>query len=145
MADNCIFCKIVSGEIPSKTIYEDDDVKAFLDISQATPGHTLLVPKKHVENIFEYNDELAQKVLTKIPMIAQAVRNFNPNIQGLNIVNNNGEVAYQSVFHSHIHFIPRYKSDEGFKMKFDDNTEKYSDDQLEQIAAQIRSGLEKHL
>lgn len=143
MADNCIFCKIISGEIPSKTIYEDNDVKAFLDISQATPGHTLLVPKKHVKNIFEYDDELAQKVLTKIPMIAQAVRNFDDNIQGLNIVNNNGEVAYQSVFHSHIHFIPRYKKDEGFQMQFDDNTEKYDDDKLEQIASRIRSELEK--
>lgn len=143
MADNCIFCKIISGEIPSKTIYEDNDVKAFLDISQATPGHTLLVPKKHVKNIFEYDDELAQKVLTKIPMIAKAVRNFDPNIQGLNIVNNNGEIAYQSVFHSHIHFIPRYGSNEGFQMKFDDNTNEYDDDKLEQIAAQIRSGLEK--
>ena len=101
------FCKIISGEIPSTTVYEDEDVKAFLDISQATPGHTLLVPKKHVQDIFEYDDELAQKVLTKIPMIARAVRNFDPAIQGLNIVNNNGEVAYQSVFHSHIHFIDR--------------------------------------
>ena len=107
MADNCVFCKIISGEIPSTTVYEDEDVKAFLDISQATPGHTLLVPKKHVQDIFEYDDDLAQKVLTKIPMIARAVRNFDPAIQGLNIVNNNGEVAYQSVFHSHIHFIPR--------------------------------------
>ena len=76
-------------------------------------------------------------------MIAKAVRNFDPNIQGLNIVNNNGEIAYQSVFHSHIHFIPRYGSNEGFQMKFDDNTNEYDDDKLEQIAAQIRSGLEK--
>lgn len=143
MADNCIFCKIINGEIPSTTIYEDEDVKAFLDISQATPGHTLLVPKKHVENIFEYDDELAQKVLTKIPMIARAVRNFDPEIKGLNIVNNNGEVAYQSVFHSHIHFIPRYTADEGFAMDFVDNSENYDGEQLEEIAVKIRAELEK--
>ena len=143
MADNCVFCKIINGEIPSTTVYEDEDVKAFLDISQATPGHTLLVPKKHVQDIFEYDDELAQKVLTKIPMIARAVRNFDPAIQGLNIVNNNGEVAYQSVFHSHIHFIPRYSADEGFAMNFADNTANYNADQLEEIAARIRTKLER--
>ena len=143
MTDNCVFCKIINGEIPSTTVYEDEDVKAFLDISQATPGHTLLVPKKHVQDIFEYDDELAQKVLTKIPMIARAVRNFDPAIQGLNIVNNNGEVAYQSVFHSHIHFIPRYSADEGFSMNFVDNTANYNADQLEEIAARIRTKLEK--
>lgn len=143
MADNCVFCKIINGEIPSTTVYEDEDVKAFLDISQATPGHTLLVPKKHVQDIFEYDDDLAQKVLTKIPMIARAVRNFDPAIQGLNIVNNNGEVAYQSVFHSHIHFIPRYSADEGFSMHFADNTANYNADQLEEIAARIRTKLEK--
>ena len=130
MADNCVFCKIISGEIPSTTVYEDEDVKAFLDISQATPGHTLLVPKKHVQDIFEYDDDLAQKVLTKIPMIARAVRNFDPAIQGLNIVNNNGEVAYQSVFHSHIHCIPRYSADEGFSRNFADNTANYNANQL---------------
>lgn len=139
LMDDCIFCKIIKGEIPSITVYEDDDVKAFLDISQATKGHTLLVPKKHVQDIFAYDDALAQKVLTKIPMVAQAIKDSDSKILGLNIVNNNGEVAYQSVFHSHIHFIPRYGKDDSFSMAFSDNSAKYDQDALNQTAAAIKA------
>lgn len=144
MNNDCIFCKIVNGDIPSTKIYEDDDVLAFLDISQTTPGHTLLIPKKHVANIFEYDDELANKTLTKIPLIARAINEAIPNIKGLNIVNNNGEVAYQSVFHSHIHFIPRFTLDkDDFSMSFTDNSRQYSADKLQEIANQIKSKLEE--
>lgn len=144
MATDCIFCKIINGEIPSTKVYEDDDVVAFLDISQTTPGHTLMVPKKHVANIFEYDDQLAQKVLAKIPMMARAVQKANPKTKGLNIVNNNGEVAYQSVFHSHIHFIPRFTRDsDDFAMKFTDNSSKYTQAQLNEIASKIKNNLEE--
>lgn len=125
--DDCIFCKIISGEIPSYTIYEDDTVKAFLDISQGTPGHTLVVPKKHVANIFEYDPELASQVFARIPKIARAIKNSNPDIKGMNILNNNGEVAYQSVFHSHFHLIPRYTDQDDFKMIFKDNSDHYDE------------------
>ena len=133
--EDCIFCKIIAGEIPSTKVYEDDEVLAFLDISQVTPGHTLVVPKKHVANIYEYDTDLAAKVFSR--------KNSNPNILGLNILNNNGEVAYQSVFHSHIHLIPRYSKKEGFGLRFDDNSSKYDSKKLQEIANQISSKVEK--
>ncbi|WP_125606515.1 HIT family protein [Lapidilactobacillus bayanensis] len=140
--NDCIFCKIINGEIPSIKVYEDDDVLAFLDISQATPGHTLLVPKKHVPDIFAYDADLANKVLTKIPLIARALQAAFPTMTGLNICNNNGAVAYQSVFHSHIHFIPRYSDQDDFSIHFGDHTEQYNTEKLEAIAAQISAQLE---
>lgn len=142
MEKDCIFCKIITGEIPSTKIYEDNDVLAFFDISQVTPGHTLLVPKKHVKNIFEYDDELAQKVLSKIPMIACAIKDSDPRIKGMNIINNNGKIAYQSVFHSHIHFVPRYDKNDDFAMKFKDNSAQYTPEKLAAMATNIRKHLE---
>ena len=141
MDKNCIFCKIIAGEIPSYTVYEDDVVKAFLDISQVTPGHTLVVPKKHVKDIFAYDDELAAQVFARIPKIAKAIKNSNPKIKGMNICNNNGEIAYQSVFHSHIHLLPRYSKDDGFSMTFTDNTNKYNSEQLKDIQKSIQKQL----
>lgn len=136
---DCIFCKIIANDIPSFTVYEDEDIKAFLDISQTTPGHTLVIPKKHVANIFEYDQALASKVFAKIPMIASAIKVSNPDIQGMNIVNNNGELAYQSVFHSHFHLIPRYSTKDTFKMSFKDNSKKYTSEQLESIMTSIKN------
>lgn len=135
--DDCIFCKIIKGEIPSYTVYEDDVVKAFLDISQVTPGHTLMVPKKHVQDIFAYDDELAQAVFARLPKVARAIKASNPNIKGMNILNNNGKVAYQSVFHSHIHLIPRYDSDDGFAMKFTDHSKQMTEEKYKEIQQSI--------
>ncbi|MCK8606645.1 HIT family protein [Apilactobacillus ozensis] len=143
MDNNCIFCKIINGDIPSYTVYEDDIVKAFLDISQATPGHTLVIPKKHVKNIYEYDEKLAENVFSRIPKIARAIQRFNPEIKGMNIVNNNGEVAYQSVFHSHFHLIPRYSSKDGFEMSFQDNGKKYNAEDLEKIQKEISKNMEE--
>ncbi len=134
---DCIFCKIVRNEIPSYTVYEDDIVKAFLDISQGTPGHTLVIPKQHIANIFEYDPELAAEVFSRIPKIARAVKDSNPDIKGMNIVNNNGQIAYQSVFHSHFHLVPRYSTDDDFGMTFKDNSNKYTADDLKQIQQSI--------
>ena len=94
-------------------------------------------------NIYEYDTDLAAKVFSRIPMLARAIKNSNPNILGLNILNNNGEVAYQSVFHSHIHLIPRYSKKEGFGLRFDDNSSKYDSKKLQEIANQIASKVEK--
>ncbi|CAI2589466.1 Protein hit [Apilactobacillus kunkeei] len=140
---DCVFCKIIDGEIPSYTIYEDEYVKAFLDISQATPGHTLVVPKKHVANIYEYDENLAEQVFSRIPKIARAIQKSAPDILGMNIVNNNGELAYQSVFHSHFHLIPRYSENDGFSMSFQDNSDKYNEEAFEQIKANIINSLEE--
>lgn len=139
---DCIFCKIVAGEIPSYTVYEDDVVKAFLDISQGTPGHTLVIPKKHVPDLFAYDEDLAAAVFSRIPKIARAVKNSNPAIKGMNVINNNGKVAYQSVFHSHIHLIPRYSNDDDFKMIFKDNSAKYDEAKYTAIQEAIVKQLE---
>ncbi|UQS85253.1 HIT domain-containing protein [Apilactobacillus apisilvae] len=139
--DDCIFCKIVKNEIPNYTVYEDDVVKAFLDISQTTPGHTLVVPKKHVKDIYEYDTEMAEQVFARIPKIARAIKNSAPDIKGINIINNNGKVASQSVFHSHFHLIPRYSNDDGFSLNFSDNSNRYNEDTL----TRIQNNISKHL
>ncbi|MEE6681317.1 HIT family protein [Pediococcus pentosaceus] len=141
MDENCVFCKIITGDIPSYTVYEDDVVKAFLDISQVTPGHTLVVPKKHVPDLFAYDSQLAADVFSRIPKIATAIKASNPDIKAMNVVNNNGELAYQSVFHSHFHLIPRYTKDDDFSMTFTDNTDKYSSEELQKIQKQITDRL----
>ncbi|GEL13457.1 histidine triad nucleotide-binding protein [Lapidilactobacillus concavus DSM 17758] len=140
--DDCIFCKIIQGDIPSIKVFEDDTVIAFLDISQTTPGHTLLVPKQHVQDIFAYDADLAAQVFQHVPRIARALRAAFPEMTGLNICNNNGEVAYQSVMHSHIHFIPRYASTDDFNIHFGDHTSQYTTDQLQVIGAKIKQQLE---
>lgn len=142
MDENCIFCKIIAGEIPSYTVYEDDVVKAFLDISQGTPGHTLVIPKKHVPDIFAYDEELASEVFARIPKIARAVKASNHDIKAMNVVNNNGELAYQSVFHSHFHLVPRYSNEDGFKMIFQDNSSKYNNDIYTKIQQSIINEME---
>ncbi|WP_368884044.1 HIT family protein, partial [Staphylococcus haemolyticus] len=93
-----VFSKILSGEIPSFKVYEDDFVYAFLDISQVTKGHTLLIPKKASPNIFETDEETMAHIGAALPKVANAIKKaFNPD--GLNIIQNNGEFADQSVFH----------------------------------------------
>ena len=139
---DCIFCKVIAGEIPSYTVYEDDVVKAFLDISQGTPGHTLVVPKKHVKDLFAYDEDLAAAVFSRLPKIARAVKKSNPAIKGMNIINNNGEVAYQSVFHSHIHLVPRYTDQDDFKIIFKDNSAKYDEDKYKEIQQAIVKQME---
>ena len=135
--EDCIFCKIINGEIPSYTVYEDDVVKAFLDISQNTPGHTLVVPKKHVQDIFEYDSDLAPAAFSRLPKIARAIRDSNPDIKGMNILNNNGAVAYQSVFHSHIHLIPRYSDQDDFGITFSDNSGQYDEQKYQAVQQAI--------
>ncbi|WP_018659415.1 HIT family protein [Allofustis seminis] len=138
---DCIFCKIAHGEIPSKKIHEDENVVAFLDLSQVTPGHTLIIPKAHVRNIYDYDEALAEKVFRVIPKIARALRNFRPDVAGLNIINNNEPVAYQSVFHSHIHLIPRYSDADEFGLKWSNHADQYTDDDLEKIMHAIQKEL----
>ena len=140
--DDCIFCKIVNGDVPSYTVYEDDVVKAFLDVSQVTPGHTLVVPKKHVKDLFEYDEDLASAVFARLPKIAKAIKASNPEIKGLNVLNNNGSVAYQSVFHSHIHMNPRYTENDDFKIKFVDNSEDYDEAKYEEVRKSIADQFE---
>ena len=108
--DNCIFCKIANGEIPSATLYEDEDFRVILDLGPATKGHALILPKNHFANLFEIPEDieakafvLAQKMATKMKKVFDC--------DGFNIVQNNGTTAGQTVFHFHIHLIPRYDKD----------------------------------
>lgn len=140
---DCIFCKIIDGEIPSRIVYEDEKIVAFLDTSQTTPGHTLVVPRKHIENIMEYDEELAQDVFIRLPKLTRALSSFDPKIEGLNVLINNGETAYQTVFHSHIHLIPRYSSTDDFVVEFGDNSEKYSDEELDELLVNIQKKIEE--
>lgn len=116
----CVFCKIIKGEIPSKKIYEDDDVLAILDISQATLGHTLVLPKKHYENLFSIENNDYLKVMDKVKMLAKAITSAL-NASGCNILNNCGELAGQSVMHFHVHIIPRYENDD-LKIEFKEHS-----------------------
>lgn len=107
---DCIFCKIANGEIPSSTIYEDEDFRVILDLGPATKGHALLIPKKHYANLFELDDEVAGKALKVAKKVAAQMKEAL-HADGFNLVQNNGEVAGQTVFHFHMHLIPRYEQD----------------------------------
>ena len=108
--DNCIFCKIADGEIPSATLYEDEDFKVILDVMPASKGHALILPKYHAKDIYDLPDEVAAKVLV---LAKKIMAKLAPILEcdGYNIIQNNGLVAGQTVFHFHLHMIPRYKSD----------------------------------
>lgn len=107
----CLFCKIINNEIPSYKIYDDDKFLAFLDISQATTGHTLIVPKKHYANIFELDDEVAQEILLVVKKVSLLLKE-KLGISDVNIINNSGKLAGQTVDHFHIHIVPRYPNDD---------------------------------
>ena len=107
---DCIFCKIANGDIPSKTLYEDEDFRVILDLGPATKGHSLILPKEHADNLYELPDETASKVFVLAKKLAIKMKE-KLNCDGLNIVQNNGEVAGQTVFHFHMHIIPRIKGD----------------------------------
>ncbi len=108
--ENCIFCKILNGEIPSAKLYEDEDFAIILDVGPASFGHALIIPKEHYANLFEMPEEMLSKCmkLAKVwgDKLVKAL-----NADGLNLVQNNGLAAGQTVFHYHLHMIPRYEGD----------------------------------
>lgn len=110
MSDNCIFCKIANGEIPSATLYEDEEFRVILDLNPASKGHALILPKKHSANLFDLPDETAGRAMMLAKKIG-AVLKDGLNADGINVVQNNGEAAGQTVFHYHMHLIPRYQGD----------------------------------
>lgn len=134
--ENCIFCKIANGEIPSATLYEDEDFRVILDLGPASKGHALILPKSHAANIYELQDETAGKAMILAKKMATKLRD-GLNCDGFNIVQNNGEIAGQTVFHFHMHLIPRYKGDKN------DDILKYtplelSDDEMKEILDMIK-------
>ena len=108
--DNCIFCKIANGEIPSATLYEDDEFRVIMDLGPAAVGHSLILPKKHAANLFELPDETAAKAIRVAKEVGKKLKD-GLGADGLNVVQNNGEAAGQTVFHFHMHLIPRFKGD----------------------------------
>ncbi len=110
MKDDCIFCKLANGVFPTNSIYEDEDFNVILDLAPATKGHALILPKQHADNLYELPDETAAKVLVLAKKLAKTMKD-KLGCDGLNVVQNNGEVAGQTVLHFHMHLIPRYTSD----------------------------------
>lgn len=108
--DNCIFCKLANGIIPTNSIYEDENFNVILDAGPATKGHALILPKEHYRNIYELPEDTAAEVFKLAKRMAETMTK-KLNADGFNIVQNNEEVAGQSVFHFHMHLIPRYKGD----------------------------------
>lgn len=107
----CIFCKIINNEIPAYTLYENEYVKCFLDISQTTKGHTLIVPKKHFENIFDLDKIYASEIMKAANIVANFLKD-KLGVENINLLNNSGILAGQTVMHFHLHVIPRYGNDE---------------------------------
>ena len=108
---DCIFCKIANGEIPSATLYEDEDFRVILDLGPASKGHALILPKAHAANIYEISDDMAAKAMILAKKMATKMTEAL-KCDGFNIVQNNGEPAGQTVFHFHMHLIPRYEGDQ---------------------------------
>ena len=129
--DNCIFCKLANGVFPTNSIYEDDDFNVILDASPATKGHALILPKEHYANIYEMDEEL----LGKAAKLAKKIITHEKEVlgcDGYNIVQNNGEVAGQTVFHFHMHLIPRYKEEDNAGV-IEWNHLEFSDEEMREI------------
>lgn len=108
--DDCIFCRLANGDIPVEAVYEDDVVKVIFDASPASEGHVLILPKEHADNLYDLTDEQAAHIFKMAKKIGCAMRD-SLKFDGMNVVQNNGEAAGQTVFHFHMHLIPRYKGD----------------------------------
>jgi histidine triad (HIT) family protein len=108
--ENCIFCKIVKGEIPSKKIWEDSEFISFLDVKPVGEGHTLIIPKKHFNTLMDLNKDISERYIDAIKKTGKILME-NHNADGFNVILNNGEVAGQIINHVHFHFLPRKKGD----------------------------------
>ena len=129
--EDCIFCKIASGEIPSNTIYENSEFKVIMDIAPASKGHVLIIPKEHFKDIYEIDAITAGKLFQLATVVARALKEVL-HCDGLNVLQNNGLIAGQTVYHFHMHLIPRYEDDDvtiGWK---EHSTEDIDMDQLRQ-------------
>ena len=134
--DNCIFCKIANGEIPSKTLYEDEEFRVILDLGPAAKGHALILPKEHYADLFALPEETASHAMMLAKKMATRMKE-KLQCDGFNLMQNNGETAGQTVFHFHMHLIPRYKDDQ---QTIGWNPGKPSQEELEKIKKQIVEG-----
>lgn len=127
--ENCIFCKIAEKEIPGKIVYEDDICLAFLDLSQTTNGHTLVIPKKHYQNILEVDDSDLAHIILVTKKLANKIMD-KLNAKGVNILTNANEVAGQTVMHFHLHIIPRYDDNDKIEINFTDRANEVDLDEI---------------
>lgn len=132
--DDCIFCKIAAGEIPTRKIYEDNDLIAIMDLSPTSKGHSLIIPKEHYTNIYDIDEEIAGKVMKTAKKLATKMT-VALNCDGFNLLQNNGETAGQTMFHFHMHLIPRYKDADNNMLKF--TSVSFSDEEMDAIREQI--------
>ena len=109
--ENCIFCKLANGDIPTATVYEDEYLRAIMDAAPANKGHIIILPKSHASNIYELEDEYVSRAFVLAKKLAVALKKLT-GCDGVNILQNNGEAAGQTVFHFHVHVIPRFKNDD---------------------------------
>ncbi len=133
--DNCIFCKLAAGVFPSNTIYEDDDFRVILDIAPAAKGHAIAICKNHMPDLLSIEDDTAAKALSVLSRTARAMKNAL-GCDGINLLQNNGEAAGQTVFHLHFHLIPRYTND---GLTIPGPTGSYAEGEAEELAAKIRA------
>ncbi len=126
---DCIFCKIANGEIPSNTVYENENFRVILDISPANLGHCLVLPKFHSANIFEMTEDMTKEAFGIAKKVADAIKSANI-AQGVNILQNNGEIAGQTVHHFHVHIIPRKEND---KVTIKSETVKLNDEEMTNV------------
>lgn len=138
--NQCIFCKIINKEIPGQILFENEHVLAFLDISQTTKGHTLVIPKKHAEDVFSMSEEDMCHIFSVVPKLANALKTTF-NADGMNIVNNNKPVAGQTVFHYHVHLIPRYSTEDSFQINYTNNMSKYTPESLATLKEEVLANL----
>ncbi len=136
--DDCIFCKIANGDIPSATVYEDDHFRAIMDIAPAKKGHVIILAKQHFANIFEIDKETGERLTPVVSKIAKAMKEAL-GCDGVNVLQNNGEAAWQSVFHLHVHIIPRYADD---SLTFPWPHEEYAEGEAAEYAAKIAARLQ---
>ena len=136
--DDCIFCKLANGVFPTNSIYEDDDFNVILDASPANRGHALILPKQHFENLLEADADVLAKVMPLAKKIATAVKKVT-GCDGVNIVQNNGPAAGQTVFHLHIHVVPRFNDD----FEFEWAHKSFSDEEQAATAAEIAAVLKE--
>jgi histidine triad (HIT) family protein len=137
---DCIFCDIVTGEIPASVVYEDDVVMAFMDIRPVNSGHTLIIPKQHFTYMAEMDEETGAHLFKVTMRVERAIRNSGVRCEGTNLFLADGEAAFQEVFHLHMHVFPRFKGDP-FKIDADWNV-RPPRDELDRIAASIRGAYE---
>ncbi len=135
--EDCIFCKIANGEIPSTTIFENNEFRVFFDIAPATKGHCLIVPKHHYKDIFEMDSETGGKLFALATAVARSLKK-ELNCDGMNIMQNNGSIAGQTMFHFHLHLIPRY---EGDQVDFHYEPGQADTEELQTLAKAVRANI----